>query len=133
VEAAGGLPVTFHRAFDLAPDPAAALETLVALGVRRVLTAGGAPTAAAGAAALATLVRRATGRIGVLAGGGLREEHVADVVRRSGVREVHVRGASLRRTGASGALRLRRPLPDDDDAWEETDEERIRAFVREVG
>jgi copper homeostasis protein len=132
VEAAGGLPVTFHRAFDLAPDRAEALETLAALGVRRVLTAGGAPSAREGVDALAALVRQAAGRIGVLAGGGLREAHVAEVVRRSGVREVHVRLAAPRRSGAERALRLRKALPADEDAWDETDEQRVRAFVGAV-
>ncbi len=37
IEAARPLPVTFHRAFDACLDLAAALETLVALGVERVL------------------------------------------------------------------------------------------------
>src|SRR6185369_12269607 len=91
VEAAGGLPVTFHRAFDATPDLAAALESLADAGVQRILTAGGASTAAEGAATLATLVRQAGSRMIVMAGGGVREENVRSVVSISGVREVHVR------------------------------------------
>ena len=34
------LSVTFHRAFDMTPDPFRALETLIELGVDRVLTSG---------------------------------------------------------------------------------------------
>jgi copper homeostasis protein len=34
------LKVTFHRAFDMTPEPFAALETLIDLGVERVLTSG---------------------------------------------------------------------------------------------
>ena len=132
VEAAGPLPVTFHRAFDLAPDLAEALETLAALGVRRVLTSGGAPTALGGAEALAALVRQAGERVAILAGGGIREPHAADLVRRTGVRELHVRLASARRTGAERALRLRKALPADEDAWDETDEGKVRAFVGSV-
>jgi len=41
IYAARGLGVTFHRAFDLARDPALALEDLIALGCERVLTSGG--------------------------------------------------------------------------------------------
>lgn len=135
VDAAEGLPVTFHRAFDLAPDRDAALEAVAACGVARVLTSGGAPTALEGADAIAALVWRAGTRLGVIAGGGVREAHVAELVRRSGVREVHVRGTRLARTPAGAtnpAIRLRKALPDDDGAWEETDEERIRAFVARV-
>jgi copper homeostasis protein len=135
VDAAGGLPVTFHRAFDLVAlaDRDEALEALVEAGVARVLTSGGAPTAIDGADAIAALVARAAGRLTVLAGGGVREAHVAELVRRSGVREVHVRGTRLARTAMSssnGAIRLRKALPDDEGAWEETDESRIGEFVR---
>lgn len=40
IEAARPLSVTFHRAFDMARDPFAALEELVKLGIDRVLTSG---------------------------------------------------------------------------------------------
>ena len=68
----------------------------------------------------------------VMAGGGVREETVQEVVHRSGVDEVHVRGTKPARneTGAGPALKLRKPLPADEGAWEETDERRIREFVR---
>ena len=136
VEAARGLPVTFHRAFDLTPDLEASLESLAGAGVQRILTAGGGSTAADGAETLATLVRRAGSRIVVLAGGGVREENVRALVQISGVREVHVRLTRLTRGDAPparGDLRVRRPLPEDETAWEETDEQRIRSFVAAVG
>lgn len=104
VDAARPMDVTFHRAFDAARDHDEALDALVALGVDRVLTAGGAPSALAGAATLRRLVRRADGRLVVLAGGGLTAESVGPVVETSGVREVHVRGAER----VDGAMRFRR-------------------------
>ncbi|WP_349864864.1 copper homeostasis protein CutC [Leifsonia sp. WHRI 6310E] len=91
VHACGDASVTFHKAFDQTPDRAAALEELIALGIGRVLTSGGAATALDGAAELADLVAQAGDRIAVLAGGGVRPANVADLVRRSGVREVHLR------------------------------------------
>ena len=133
VGAANGRPVTFHRAFDLVVDRHEALEQLVACGVRRVLTSGGAATAAEGTDAIAGLVSAAGSRIIVMAGGGIREQHVTELVRRSGVREIHVRGTRLRRTimaPSTSCLRLRKPLPVDEGAWEETDEDRVRSFVR---
>ena len=90
VAAARPLPVTFHRAFDECPDPAQALETLIALDVTRVLTSGGAATAPEGAATIARLVRLAARRIGILAGGGITGDNVAALVRTTGVREVHL-------------------------------------------
>jgi copper homeostasis protein len=135
VEAARGLPVTFHRAFDLTADLEAALESLAGAGVRRILTAGGASSAAEGAFKLGMLVRQASTRIVVMAGGGVREENVRTLVSTSGVREVHVRLTRLTRGAAPparGELRVRRPLPDDEAVWEETDEQRIRSFVQTV-
>jgi copper homeostasis protein len=78
-------------AFDRTPDRHEALETLIDVGVTRVLTSGGAPTALDGAAALAELVAQAGDRIVILAGKKVRGDTVADIVRRSGVREVHAR------------------------------------------
>ena len=91
VESAAGLPVTFHRAFDRVRNLPDALEQLVEIGVTRVLTSGGAPTAVDGASAIAALVAQARGRIVILAGGGVREHNVRDIVAQTGVGEVHSR------------------------------------------
>jgi copper homeostasis protein len=131
--AAAGLPVSFHRAFDLVRDQGQALETLIQERVSRVLTSGGAATAIQGTDAIRDLVRRAAGQIEVMAGGGVREEAVQELVQRSGVREVHVRGARLIRTTGSewkAGVSFRKALPGDEGAWDETDERRIRDFVR---
>lgn len=135
VAAARDLPVTFHRAFDLTRDREQALETLLRCGVTRVLTSGGAASALDGVEAIGALVRRAAGQITIMAGGGVREETVQEIVHRSGVPEVHVRGTRLTRgalSTAAGGIRLRKPMPPDEDAWEETDENRIREFVRQA-
>ncbi|PIB91189.1 copper homeostasis protein CutC [Caulobacter sp. FWC2] len=89
VEHSRGLGMTLHRAFDLVPDMAVALEAAIALGFERVLTSGGALTAQAGAEQLAELVQQADGRIAILAGAGVRPSNVAELVKRTGVREVH--------------------------------------------
>lgn len=91
VEAAAGLPVTFHRAFDSTANLPNALEQLIDLGVSRVLTSGGAATALAGASVIAALVDQARERIAIMAGGGIREHNVREVIARTGVREVHAR------------------------------------------
>ena len=135
MEAAPELSFTFHRAFDLTPDLGTSLESLIDAGVERILTAGGAPTAVEGATTLASLVRQAGSRLNVMAGGGVREENVRALVSVSGVREVHVRLTRLtrgRNLPAPREIRVRKPLPEDEASWEETDEQRVRSFIRTV-
>lgn len=91
INAAEGAHVTFHRAFDGLREPAAALEQLIALGVARVLTAGGAGMALDGAPRIAALVRQAAGRIGVIAGGGVRAHNATELIERTAVTEIHSR------------------------------------------
>ncbi|MBX9584793.1 MAG: hypothetical protein K2X87_31200 [Gemmataceae bacterium] len=81
--------VAFHRAFDFLPDLPAALEDLIDLGFKRVLTSGGKPTALEGADVIAKLIERARGRIEILPGGGITPENVEELVRRTGCDQVH--------------------------------------------
>lgn len=87
------LRVGVHRAFDRTPDADVALDQLIELGVDVVLAAGHAPTAEAGIATLARLVRRAAGRTVMLPGGGVRATNVLRIVRDTGAHEVHARAS----------------------------------------
>jgi copper homeostasis protein len=86
--AAAGMDLTLHRAFDVTPDPFAALEQAVALGFSRILTSGQAASALEGADLLVQLVRAARGRIQIMAGAGLRADHAARVAA-TGVGALH--------------------------------------------
>lgn len=83
------LSVTFHRAFDLTPDPREAIDCLVELGVDRLLTSGQAVTAVRGAELIRELVNRAGDAIYVMPGGGIQPADVITLVRTTGVREIH--------------------------------------------
>jgi copper homeostasis protein len=87
---AGVRQTTFHRAFDVTPDPHDALLTLIDLGVTRILTSGREPTALKGAPLIRQLAARAAGRIEILPGGGIREDNVEDVIQATGLRQVHL-------------------------------------------
>ena len=89
VEAARGLPVTFHRAFDRCRHPSEALEQLIDLGCARVLTSGQAPTAADGIPLLGQLVEQASGRIIILAGGGVGNGNARHIIEATGITEIH--------------------------------------------
>ena len=89
MEAASGLPVTFHRAFDHSADPMQALEDIIELGCARVLTSGCMPTAKEGTVLLAKLVESAGNRIIIMPGCGVNEGNIAEIARLSGAREFH--------------------------------------------
>jgi copper homeostasis protein len=100
VDAAGPIEITFHRAFDLCPDPLRTLDDLVSLGVGRVLSSGGATTAVRGARRLRELVKAAAGRIVVMPGGGIGPANAGRLVRLTGTREIHASCRARRRIGA---------------------------------
>ncbi len=83
--------VGFHRAFDQTRDQDEALELLVSLQVDTILTSGAAPTALDGVDRIRSLVERAGDRIGIIAGGRVTPSNVAELVAKTGVRQVHGR------------------------------------------
>jgi len=137
-EAAGDLAVTFHRAFDVCVDPVQALETLIDLGVQRILTSGQRETAWEGRELIADIRRQAEGRIIIMAGGGVDESNAADLVRATGVSELHVRGTMPWREVMnfhSEPVPFRRNLPEDETMRFVTDPVRIGAIraAAEIG
>lgn len=108
MDAARGMEVTFHRAFDVSRDLTESLETLMALGIPRVLTSGGRPSVPEGLEVIAALVRQAAGRISILPGGGIRPEMVAAITAATGVNECHL---SARHTQDSGMVFRREDIP----------------------
>ncbi|WP_250451001.1 copper homeostasis protein CutC [Caballeronia sp. ATUFL_M2_KS44] len=102
IEAADGLQVTFHRAFDEARDLHAAFDTLLKFdAVTNVLTSGGKPSVLEAADTIRTLVARsADTRCTVLAGAGFTVDAVAPFVASTGVRAVHF-GSGVRVDGKS--------------------------------
>ena len=92
VEAAGDLPVTFHRAIDVCRDPSVALEDIIETGCARVLTSGGKATALEGAEVIAQLVKQAGDRIIIMPGAGVTPENIAQLARITGAKEFHFTG-----------------------------------------
>lgn len=132
VELARPLPVTFHKAFDMTRDLSEALETLISLGVHRVLTSGGAPSVIDGVDELGELVRQSAGRIVVMAGGGVRVENAAHIVESTGVTELHGRAAVRRNSGMTfrnERVRMSRSTTPEEYELMATDELRVREIV----
>lgn len=89
MEAARGMSVTFHRAFDFARDPERALEAIIALGCDRVLTSGQAADALTGAPLIRKLIEQAQGRITIMPGGGIEAHNIAAIRDATGASEFH--------------------------------------------
>ncbi|CAH2804700.1 MAG: Cytoplasmic copper homeostasis protein CutC [uncultured Paraburkholderia sp.] len=102
IDAADGLAITFHRAFDEVRDQRKALDVLLGFdAVTNVLTSGGKPSVLDAEAAIRDLVRQASGsHCTVLAGAGLTVDAVAGFVNRTQVQAVHF-GSGVR-VGGNG-------------------------------
>lgn len=94
VKLAHPMQVTFHRALDMTADPERSLEDVIACGVQRVLTSGGAPTAWAGRKRLQSMVHQAAGRTTIVVGGGVRPATISRLIASTGATEFH---SSMRR------------------------------------
>lgn len=96
LDAAGGLPLTFHRAFDEAADlrQAHALLGRYRNGVAQVLTSGGRATALEGAGLLRELAH--AGGIELLVGSGVDAHSIGPLHARVQARQYHA-GRGLRR------------------------------------
>lgn len=101
VEAADGMLVTFHRAIDVVSSPVAAAETLAGLGIRRILTSGGAARSADGVAVLRDLVAVADGRLQIMAGGGVTVATVAALAE-TGIDAIHLSAKASVMSSPSG-------------------------------
>ena len=135
VELAGPMKTTFHRAFDMCADPFAALESLVDLGVDRILTSGQRPSAMKGADLIGRLVEVACDRIIVMPGVGIDLRNIAKLIEMTGASEYHV----LAERALSSGMVFRNPdvFMGSDPALPEferpvCDREAIRAIVEAV-
>jgi copper homeostasis protein len=84
-------PVTFHRAFERAAEPFAALSALSAFPqIDAILCGGGPGDVAARVARLSQLHAHVTGRFTLLAGGGMDDAMIDQVLLHTGIRHIHI-------------------------------------------
>ena len=84
-----GKPVTFHRAFDVCRQPLVALEQVIQLGCKRLLSSGQAPTALQGTDMLRRLVDLAHERLIIMPGGGVGPANVHQILQLTAATEIH--------------------------------------------
>lgn len=79
----------FHRAFDFVSDPFTALESIIDMRFRRILTSGQKISAFEGSSLISELNKSAVGRIEILPGGGINRNNVREMVNATGCNQVH--------------------------------------------
>ncbi|MBT2483617.1 MULTISPECIES: copper homeostasis protein CutC [unclassified Microbacterium] len=102
-DAASGASVTLHRAIDMTVDPLATLHAARGLGLRRILTSGGASTAIGGIDTLRALVAAAEGDIEIMAGSGV-DAVSAPALAAIGVDAIHF--SAKRAVSETGGVRM---------------------------
>lgn len=95
VDHANPMKVTFHRAFDLTPDPIKALKAVIETGAERILTSGQKPAAVEGITLLEQLSKEAGDSIEIMAGGGVNHNNAAQLAA-AGVHSLHLTAKAFR-------------------------------------
>ena len=90
VELAEGKPCVFHRAIDVVPDWKRALDSLIRIGVTRVLTSGQESDVFFALDTIAEMIRFAGDTIEILPGAGITLRNVDRVVAETGCTQVHL-------------------------------------------
>ncbi len=122
VKLARPMEVTFHRAFDRCRDWHTALEQIIECGCDRILTSGQCKTAPEGIDKLREIQKLANGRIKILAGSGVNSQNAAEIIRETGVNEVH---SSCKHTVENP----QKTNIEDSSRYMETDLEEVKRFV----
>lgn len=128
-DAAGGASVTLHRAIDVTADPVSTLVAARSLGLRRVLTSGGASAAIDGIDTLRALVAEAAGEIEIMAGSGVTAAS-APALAATGVDALHF--SAKRTMSEDGGVRMG-SASDGVGGYEVTDLDTARAVVAALG
>ena len=84
-----GKTAVFHRAFDVCDDPDETIHRLIELGVDRVLTSGMKSTVSKGIQLIKELQEKYGNQIEILAGSGINETNVVDIIHYTGIHQVH--------------------------------------------
>lgn len=89
VEFSSPMCATFHKAYDLMPDPEKSLEDVIKCGFDRLLTSGCNEQAEFGINVLKKLIGQSGGRIIIMPGGNIRTNNIRLIVDGTGAVEVH--------------------------------------------
>ncbi len=89
VQLAHPMEITFHRAFDRCNNPIKGLEDIIETGCKRILTSGQVPNVSDALPLITALISKASGRIIILPGSGVRANNAREIIDVTGAIEIH--------------------------------------------
>lgn len=106
IGAADGMEISFHRAFDRTDHLPSALPTLIAFGIKRILTSGGAKTAQEGVKTIAQLIKIADNSIEIMPGSGINNNNIVRIHRVTGAKIFHTTAKKLIKSASQNPTNL---------------------------
>lgn len=128
VSLAKPLEITFHRAFDLLPDPYKGIDQLAEMGVQRVLSSGMASKAVDGIELLSSLNKYSNNRVKIIAGGGVNAESLSKLYQ-AGIREFHASCSVRNKAETSKSILNFSQTPLQNHEYLSADSNKIRSLV----
>ena len=95
IDSCDSLPFTFHRAFDWTPSPIKAIDSLISLGVKRLLTSGQVASALKGLDSLIKFNSYAANRMIIMPGGGVTSDNILKF-KANGFNEIHASATTIK-------------------------------------
>lgn len=89
IELAGNMSTTFHRAIDECVDINEAMNDIVSIGFKKVLTSGGKSTALVGIEVLKDFQNTFGDKIMIIPGGGIRSNNLQELIQETNCKEYH--------------------------------------------
>ncbi len=131
-----GAESVFHRAIDVTPDWKSALQTLMELGVTRVLTSGQAANAPLGMDTISQMIRFTGNRIEILPGAGIKLHNAQKIIEATGCNQIHLSAGQRQVSDPSASnsrnIRFTGSTCPPDDRYEITDAEAVAAVIAAV-
>lgn len=129
---AGGMSLTFHRAFDICANPLKAIDDIVACGFHRILTSGQKANAMEGLDNIASYVEHAANRIIIMPGSGINKDNAMHIAQQTKCSEMHLSGKRLVNSDgvkSNSEVSFISVENISDTAWYESDKENISEVI----
>lgn len=122
-----GMEVTFHRAFDRCLEAENAIECIIQLGCKRILSSGGFPTVPQGMHRLSGWIQKYQDRITIMPGSGVNSQNIQEIHAMCGAKEYHTAARKL----SSGQTTFYNPADmQEEPLYTSVDEQEIQRLIK---